>query len=503
VTDGLVGRLRPYPWFVLAVVAACVGVVAFTASAGIPDDMVVASVVATLAVVATVGVLARRPAFAALVATAPPIARVSFVAGSLVVGAQLAWLAPFIIDVNRATWSSSPLGPFASGHSCASAYWIAGRAIDVTPDVYDEVLYSLPQTDRTKARTARKLGPLNVDNYEYPPTFLLVPRVLGLVTSDFWGFRRLWFALNVAVVVLVTVLVARRLDERLGTHAVWLTPFVIAGPAIIGTLQVGNVQLLMIALTALAMYCFDRRAYALGGALLAFAIAGKLYPAVFVLHLLLRGQWRAVAWTALFGVTLMGVSLADVGWAPYRAFLHEIPRLMSGEAFFAFRNPNSFAANGSIPGLVFKLKLWGVPYMGYDAMRIVGWVYTLVVASTVWLATRVKPEGREPVVWLAILILATMRSPFMATYAFFPVMWLATLVISMAWRAERSALPFLLCWCALAVSFGATSIPPHWNAVWTTIQTLLTFVLLGAVLRQLRTPVQPAERIGATAPVPA
>ena len=44
--------------------------------------------------------------------------------------------------------------------------------------------------------------------------------------------------------------------------------------------------------------------------------------------------------------------------------------------------------------MVFKLRLWGVPHMGFDAMRIVGWIYTLVVvAGTVWLARRVRPAG--------------------------------------------------------------------------------------------------------------
>ena len=153
---------------------------------------------------------------------------------------------------------------------------------------------------------------------------------------------------------------------------------------------------------------------------------------------------------------------------------------MSGEAFSAFRNPTSIADNGSVPGLVFKLKLWGVPYMGFDAMRIVGWVYTLVVvAGTVWLARRVRPEGREPVIWLAILVLATMRSPFMATYAFFPVMWLATLAAPLAWRDSRSALPIALAGVRWRSRSARRSIPPHWNAVWTTVQTVLAFVLLG------------------------
>jgi alpha-1,2-mannosyltransferase len=480
---------RPFHVFVLAAAAAVAFVVGFTASAGIRDDMVVASVVALLAAAGTVVALARRPGFAALVARPPAAARALFVVGALGVAVQLAWLTPFIIDPNSATWAPSPLRPMPPVHSCASSYWVACRAVTTTPDVYDDALYNLPQADPTAMRNARKLGRLSMDNYEYPPPFLLVPRLLGLVTPDFWGFRRLWFALNLGFVVVVAILVARRLDDRLGTHAVWLTPFVIAGPAIIATFQAGNVQMAMIALAALAMYCVDRKAHALGGALLAFAILGKLYPGVFVLYLLLRREWRAVAWTAVFGGVLVAISLADVGWAPYRAFLQEMPGLMSGEAFSAFRNPGAIGNNGSVPGLIFKLKLWGVPYMGFEAMRIVGWIYTLaVVAGAAWLAIRVRPNGREPVIWLAILVLATMRSPFMATYAFFPVMWLAVLVAPIGRPASLAVWPMLLCWCALALGFGPASIPPQWNAAWTTIQTVIAFVLLTTVLRNLREP---------------
>jgi alpha-1,2-mannosyltransferase len=496
--------LRPFPLAVLAAAAGCAGVVGFTASAGVRDDMLVASVVAILAAAVAVWTLARRPGFAAVVAQAPAMARTLFVIGALAVGVQLAWLTPFIIAPDRVTWTPSPLRPMPPTHSCGSSYWVAGCAVTSTPHVYDDVLYNLPQADPSAIRSPRKLGRLNMDNYEYPPPFLVAPRLLGLVTSDFWGFRRLWFALNLGFVIVVAVLIARRLDDRLATHAVWLTPFVIAGPAIIATFQVGNVQLAMIALSALAMYCFDRRAYAIGGALLAFAILGKLYPGVFVLYLLLRRDWRAIGWTAVCGVLLIAISVADVGWEPYRAFVREMPALMSGEAFSAFRNPAAVGNNGSVPGLVFKLKLWGVPHMDFGAMRLVGWAYTLVVvAGTTWLATRVRPAGREPVIWLAILVLATMRSPFMATYAFFPVMWLAVLMAPIGGRAPRALWPIALCWCALALAFGPASIPPHWNAAWTTVQTVLTFVLVAAVLRQLRLPAAASLAVDATAAAPA
>jgi hypothetical protein len=496
--------LRPFPVFVLATAAALAGVVAFTASAGLRNDMAIAAVAAIVGAAGTAAVLARRPGFAALVARPPAIARALFVVGSVMVGVQLAWVTGFIIDPSRPGWTPSPLAPLPPVHSCMSAYWVAGSVVKQRPDVYDDRIYNLPQADPTAMRNPRKLGRLNMDNYEYPPPFLIVPRALGLVTTDFWSFRRLWFALNIGFVVLVGVLVARRLDDRLGTHALWLTPFIIAGPAIIATFQVGNVQMAMVALAALAMYCIDRRACAVGGALLAFAILGKLYPGVFVLYLLVRRDWRAVAWTAVFGVLLIAISLVDVGWEPYRAFLREMPGLMSGEAFSAFRNPGAIGNNGSVPGIVFKLKLWGVPHMGFEAMRIVGWLYTVVVvAATVWIARMVRPDGREPVIWLAILVLATMRSPFMATYAAFPSLWLATLIVPLAWRTSRPALPLMLCWCVLALGFGPGSIPPAWNAAWTTVQTVVAFVLLGAVLRQLRTPAGPPEAASAIAAVPA
>jgi hypothetical protein len=493
--------LRPFTLFVLATAAVVAGIVAFTASAGVRDDMAIAAIVAA---VATAAALARRAGFAAAVDGAPPLARALFVAGTLAVLAQLAWLTPFIIDPNRSTWAPSALAPMPPTHSCASSYWVACSVVQTRPDVYDDSIYNLPQADPTAIRNARTLGRLNIDNYEYPPAFLLAPRVLGFVTSDFWGFRRLWFALNLGFVLVVAVLVARRLDERLGTHAVWLTPFVIAGPAIIATFQVGNVQMAMIALAALAMYCIDRGAHVAGGFLLACAILGKLYPGVFVLYLLLRREWRPVIWTAAFGVALIAVSVADVGLEPYRAFLREMPHLMSGEAFSAFRNPGAIGNNGSVPGLIFKLKLWGVPHMGFEAMRIVGWIYTLVViAGTVWIVRRVRPAGREPVIWLAILVLATMRSPFMATYAFFPVMWLATLVAPLGWRAARPSTLVLAGWCAFALGFGPASLPPPVNAAWTTVQTVLAFVLLAAVLRGLSAPAPAPDRIAEPAAVPA
>jgi hypothetical protein len=82
--------------------------------------------------------------------------------------------------------------------------------------------------------------------------------------------------------------------------------------------------------------------------------------------------------------------------------------------------------------------------MGFEAMRMLGSMYTLVVIwGAVWMATRVRPAGREPVVWLAVPALVA------------------------------------------------------------PVQTALTFVLLAAVLRRLREPAPSHETVAAAATVPA
>ena len=43
------------------------------------------------------------------------------------------------------------------------------------------------------------------------------------------------------------------------------------------------------------------------------------------------------------------LSLLDTGWAPYAAFLEQLPRVLGGEAFAALRKPGAVAINLSIP----------------------------------------------------------------------------------------------------------------------------------------------------------
>ncbi len=468
-------------WGTLAILA---GIVAFTATAGLTGSIAAAALVSSGLAAVVLGWLFGNPAANAALAGVPPGIRRLFAIGAPLLVGPLLFATAFVIDPNLARWEGRPWTPQQSKHSCVSSYWVACDHIRTAPDIYAEAIYSLPQVDPRAPRVPRPIGPLAIDQYEYPPPFLVLPRLIAAVSGDFWGFRRIWFALNLAVIVAGLVVVAARFDRALGTYARWLTPFALLAPAMVITLLMGNIQLAIIAASMLAMVLFESGRHAGGGALLAYAIVSKLYPGLLLLYLLLRRDWRAVAWTAVFSIAILAVTIADFGVGPYNAFLRHLPKLLSGEAFPAFRNPTAIAVNESIPGLVFKLQLLGVPHMGFAASKAVGWIYTAVaVALVARLALRPVAAGREPLAWLAILILATMRSPFLPTYAPFPSLWLATLLAALTWGRSAIFTTSVVAWGTLAFTFGTGGAPPVVNAIWTFMHTIAAFVLLAIAMR--------------------
>jgi len=140
-------------------------------------------------------------------------------------------------------------------------------------------------------------------------------------------------------------------------------------------LQKGNVQVLIIAAAMLAMVLFERRRWAAGGVLLAFVTLSKLYPGCWSFISSRDDSGARSPGRRGAGAVLLVASFLDVGSATYRAFFDRLPAILGGEAFPAFRNPMATAINFSVQGLVFKLKLFGVPGMTFAASKVVGWLY--------------------------------------------------------------------------------------------------------------------------------
>ena len=225
-------------------------------------------------------------------------------------------------------------------------------------------------------------------------TVLLLPRTLAILTPEFLRFRMVWFALNGAVLVIGLLIVARMLGPVAGTRALLFSPLVLASDITIATLQVGNLQAIVSSLAMIAMVLLAQRRYAAGGALLAYATVSKLFPGVLLVYLLVQRKWRALAWTVGLCFALIAISLVDTGWAPYKAFLDHLPRLLGGEAFPAFRRPWAVAHNFSVPGMALKLRLFGVTGASFGAMKIVGWIYSLILLARYGLCREANADPR-------------------------------------------------------------------------------------------------------------
>jgi alpha-1,2-mannosyltransferase len=382
-------------------------------------------------------------------------------------------------------WSVTPWNAFVTRHACTTAYWKAAIEVERAPDVYAPSTYSTGRVGPDGREIPRFIGPYAVDPYEYPPTFLLLPRALTVIAPGFPQFRLLWGFMNLAVVVAGVVLVARRIDRENGSRSLWLAPLALVPLTVFHVFQSGNAQLFFVALAMLAMLAFERGSHAVGGLLLAYAIVGKLFPGLLVVYLAVRRDWRALAWTAAWALGLTLVTIADIGWAPFTAFLDHMPKLLSGEAFPMLRMQGPPDVSQSVPGLVLKLPRFGGPVLPFEALKIAGWIFSVVIVwATVRLALRPVAPRLAPLAWLVVLGLATLRSPFLPGYGAFQGVWVATLLLALTWSdARRRALALLLWAPLLWMTAGPPTLPPVVIATATTLQTIAILALFGLAAR--------------------
>lgn len=467
--------------------AVAVGIFAFAALFGVAGSALVSGLVAAAAAAGAAWWFHRRPPLELDEAAAPRGLRILAALSAPLALVQLARLAVFMVAPAATGCSWLPASDWEIRHSCVSAYYVAAELADSVANVYDEKLYSAADDDPARPRKARMIGPFRVDTYEYPPPFLLLPRALRLLAPSFDAFRSLWFGLNGGFILFALVALARALGRTTGTRALLLSPLVWLALPTLSTLQKGNVQAAVVAASMLAMLLFARGRNVAGGALLAFVTASKLFPGLLGVYLLARRQWRAAAWTFAFGLLFTLLTLLDLGWAPFAAFLDHAPGLLSGESFPAFRNPAATAINLSVPGVVFKLKFFGLPGLSFGASKLVGWIYTLIATAAVWMAGRRGTRaGGEPLAWLAILLLATLRSPFLPqAYAVFPPLWLLTLLAAERAPDPRRLAGVLAAWAALNI-YWPTDWPldPRWLSLLILVPQALTFALAAIALRR-------------------
>ncbi|MFQ5494400.1 MAG: glycosyltransferase family 87 protein [Phycisphaerae bacterium] len=407
---------------------------------------------------------------------------------SLFAAYRVASLSVFMFDATRTDYASRPAirdlddpdlaKPFFPKHNCFTCYVIAARlASDGVDNVYASDQYRNPKTETDIHRTIGET--LTIDRYQYPPPFLLLPRLLLATGGDFFAWRAYWFAQNVLVFGVTAVALLAWMTRGAFGASWFVIPAVLIAPVTLGTLQIGNVHFLMICISVLAMWAFERKREWLGGALLGFAVVSKIFPGVLLVYLIFRRRFAAIGKCVAAMILLCLLTLMVFGPQPFRSFFaYQLPRLASGEAFsFAFERIAPLMKNASITGAVYKFATLG--WLGdADAgrvARVVSWIYTaavLIAAAVAGLRHRrvVSADPADPGarlalarVWLALLVLAQLRSPFLPWgYGNVVVLWLLAWLTPQSrpwlWPATALAAGWLLAAANLPLPFGPPSV---------------------------------------------
>jgi hypothetical protein len=370
----------------------------------------------------------------------------------------------FMGDPTQIDLQALPGEKFTETHSCLSAYV---RALDLARQGVDN-LYSDPWwfgslgLPPLPEGAADPWAPFGLDNFSYPPTFLLVASPLAVLDGDFLAQRALWFVLNGLVGALGLWRVAQWIGGRAAHRVLLLAPLFFGSLPVLLTLQIGNFHLAATALSLLAMVAFDRRRSAQGGALLAVAILSKISPGILGVVLLVQRRAREAALAAGFGALVLALAALCFGLDPIQSFVsYALPRLSSGQAFPFMDTDAGIATNMSPFGLPFKLKLLGLDigepwHRGPQFAR----AYTLgLLLLTIAGARRMGDRRDQAVRWMALLVLASMQSPFCPAYSTIGLLW-ATTLLSVEVRRAWHAVALIALWPAiLLVPQGLDLVP--------------------------------------------
>ena len=89
---------------------------------------------------------------------------------------------------------------------------------------------------------------------------------------------------------------------------------------------------------------------------------------------------------------------------------------------------------------------------------------------------------QEPLAWLTILILASLRSPFLPLYAVIPVLWLLTLLSATVPPTLKTLFYVLLTWVMLNI-VPPTSMDPRLVATIILLPQMVIVILIVLALR--------------------
>ncbi|MHB8507220.1 MAG: glycosyltransferase family 87 protein [Candidatus Dormibacteria bacterium] len=218
----------------------------------------------------------------------------------------------------------------------------------------------------------------------YPPTFFLLLQPWVLLPDG--AAQLAWLGLQQVALVAVILVAYAGIGRPSPAEGCVAVALVLLSLPVRDTIFEGQMGLILGALCAGAMLAHRRGHGAVGGALLALAIALKLTPVLLLGYFLLRRAWRLTAFTLAWLGLLLAVSVWLAGTARWSSYLQLMELLQRGTAF---------VGNQSIPGVVLRAVQPGLDAQPIPlpalAPRIIALLLELALAAAVAWRVRRTP----------------------------------------------------------------------------------------------------------------
>ncbi len=382
---------------------------------------------------------------------------------------QIARLSLFMVDPTFKPGWPAPYAKELDNHQCLIAYVHAAALNEqgvedlYNPAWYDPNLksnsFSNPKAE-AKPILAGSDGRLR-DVWQYPPQALLLPQIGVAVTHSYPMLRTGWFVIQSILLMVLLLLIVRSLKRS--SPAFILLPLLWCASPFVTNLIFGQPHFLVLCTAAYAAILFHQGRDITGGVFLAFAVSMKLFPAFLGLWLLFHKQYRAVAWTLIFSIALVLITLPIVGVTPYEAFFKDqLFRILGGNAWNNYLGGDLFGSGQyTIYGIFLSLRHWGGHRILTAAAPYALLVYTVSVVGVIWKSAKCSDS---PLAGFALVNLAAMIGYYSPPeYAAVGVTTLMLMVTSIRGKTGSNTLvPLLLCgFFSIAASPG--SLPKLWR----------------------------------------
>jgi hypothetical protein len=266
---------------------------------------------------------------------------------------------------------------FATLYTGAQVYRESGRFYDAQPGRADFG----PTENRHVLETARRLGTVHahadlvhVHVFSYPP-FTVLP-FLPFTLLPFRAAAVMWQALSLGFLALSLWCLWRAVPLSPVGGALLIALALLYEP-LENSLGLGQINLLILALTSVFLWALVSGRAALAGVSLGLAVAMRLHPAIFFVYLAWRRKWAPLAWGVATAAGCTGIAILLVGWQA----TVEYATVVAPKYARAF----SGLGNLSLTAWLTTVGPTVAPSLGLDAWRRAGQIVSVaVVCAAFW-----------------------------------------------------------------------------------------------------------------------